>query len=138
MANNDLLRPGESEKDQPMWFRCGGIRRRDDCWLSSIYPPAMGNEITRLGVKLYKGKNRFHIQVSSRVHFFPSIDRMCIYTWDRLTKSYFKQLLEIYGGKYRRRFKTDEYFFESNSQRPSLAEELSRGNGSENSLFYNT
>lgn len=71
MANNDLLRPGESEKDQPMWFRCGGIRRRDDCWLSSIYPPAMGNEITRLGVKLYKGKNRFHIQVSS---FFP-LDR---------------------------------------------------------------
>lgn len=36
MANNDLLRPGESEKDQPMWFRCGGIRRRDDCWLLDL------------------------------------------------------------------------------------------------------
>lgn len=144
MANNDLSRPDESEKDQPTWFRWGRIRRRDDCWLSSIYPPAIGNEITRLGVKLYKGENRFHIHgpsIFARVHFFPLRSIGYTHTYIYIDGTDWRKVIsnnyEIYRGKYRRRFKTDEYFFESNSQRPSLAEELSRGNGSENSLFYN-
>lgn len=63
---------------------------------------------------------------------------VCVYMGSIDEKLFQTIIREIYGGKYRRRFKSDEYFFESNSQRPSLAEELSRGNGSENSLFYNT
>lgn len=148
VANNDLsLAPGRIGERSTYVIPLR--ENKEEGWLLallSIYPPAIGNEITRLGVKLYKGENRFHIHgpsIFARVHFFPPRSIGYTHTYIYIDGTDWRKVIsnnyEIYRGKYRgRRFKSDEYFFESNSQRPSLAEELSRGNGSENSLFYNT